>query len=286
MTANGIVLGLVSGSLNPGGSIAWAIGIENADVKHLQVISAPQGDFRWPPLSLMKGGWENLRRQSGIGAGLADKIQGLLSEAEDTQPQVSELCGRFAPVIDLYSQLGSTIDTTKLGSVKLTNLEAVEGGQALLNRLVPVLNKVNPLAQEVQQKTTPINAAITEMNQRLSSIANSFSELTRDLPSTPTNTAMKQSVVLQVSKLTQQSQVNSNEIASLINDHPIYTPTTVSELQSWSQDKVNVWRGAQQVYCRIFPAQIALMRESGLVYRQLLGADLRDTMPEALKGLK
>ena len=60
---NNKVIGVVSGSLNEGGSFAWAIPTKYVGTASMQLVKRRAADVRWPALHLMATGWTNLRRQ-------------------------------------------------------------------------------------------------------------------------------------------------------------------------------------------------------------------------------
>jgi hypothetical protein len=57
------VIGVISGSLNEGGAIAWAIPIQYFNSASMQIERKPPSAVNWPPLRLMNSHWSSLRRQ-------------------------------------------------------------------------------------------------------------------------------------------------------------------------------------------------------------------------------
>lgn len=69
------VIGVLSGSLSEGGSIAWAIPSEYAQPQFMQSVNKRPDEIRaWPPLTLMDSGWKNLRAAVAVRPELASAI--------------------------------------------------------------------------------------------------------------------------------------------------------------------------------------------------------------------
>jgi hypothetical protein len=69
LIAGGSVVGVISGSFQQGGSIAWAIPTKYMSA--LRPVGKPASSIAsWPPLSLMEGSFKSLRKQAFFGAGL------------------------------------------------------------------------------------------------------------------------------------------------------------------------------------------------------------------------
>lgn len=77
------VLGVVSGSLTEGGSIAWAIPSGYISSKSMQSVNRPASEIqRWPELSLMGSGWKNLRKRVAISSKLARVLDGYFASVD------------------------------------------------------------------------------------------------------------------------------------------------------------------------------------------------------------
>ena len=126
--AEGKAIGIVSGSLLEGGSIAWAIAAENFRNGNLQIVDTSGLGFSWPPLTLMAIGWQNLRRQSGLGENLAARLDDLQSSADEAANSASRLCRNIGPILSNLASQRSTFERYQLDGVQLATLSGFTGG--------------------------------------------------------------------------------------------------------------------------------------------------------------
>ena len=272
IAADGSVLGLVSGSLSQGGSIAWAISAEYSAA--LRPVNTLGTGFNWPPLTLMASGWENLRRQSGLGSDLASRIEQVFTAADLAQAQAASICRQVPSVVAGWAQMRSALNDTRFDPYSLSTVGNAPGGADFANRLSGMLDNVNSTAKQVEAAAAGVNAAIDQTTASVNSVIGAVNVFVRGLPQTPANQTLQFSVVNQMANISGQIKRNHDEAASLINRGSLNTPNTVPEFRTWVQGKLDFWDGTQQVYCRIFPDQVRLMRAAGSVYRQLLSADV------------
>lgn len=78
------VIGILSGSIGEGGTIAWAIPVEYARPGKMRVLNRPASDIRdWPETTLMFRNWKSLRKSVLISEGLAQAIERYFFAVDD-----------------------------------------------------------------------------------------------------------------------------------------------------------------------------------------------------------
>ncbi|MGF7181453.1 trypsin-like peptidase domain-containing protein [Tunturiibacter psychrotolerans] len=95
MMWNSQLVGIVSGSLTEGGSIAWAIPVTEESLSTLQSINASPGKFAWPPFELMAGQWNNLRAEITVSGRLVraiERFSELMTAVMSSERTVKESC--------------------------------------------------------------------------------------------------------------------------------------------------------------------------------------------------
>ncbi len=104
MTWNSQLVGVVSGSLTEGGSIAWAIPITADSLSTMEPINARPGKFTWPPFELMAGRWNNLRAEITVSGKLVraiERFNELMTETMSNERAVKESCIPVRESMDL-----------------------------------------------------------------------------------------------------------------------------------------------------------------------------------------
>jgi S1-C subfamily serine protease len=104
MTWNSELVGVVSGSLTEGGSIAWAIPITAASLSAMEPINAPPGKFAWPPFELVAGRWNNLRAEITVSGRLVraiERFSELMTDIMSNERAVKESCIPMRKSLDL-----------------------------------------------------------------------------------------------------------------------------------------------------------------------------------------
>ena len=79
----GRTIGVVSGSLNEGASLAWAIPVGYLNSPSMQFLGRPAASVKWPSLRLMGTNWSNLRRQLVIDSDFANSLNDMLVASSD-----------------------------------------------------------------------------------------------------------------------------------------------------------------------------------------------------------
>ena len=86
-------IGVISGSLGEGGTLAWAIPVRYLESASTRVLGQHASAIAWAPLTLMGGSWSNLRRQLTIDPAMATALGDLI----DSASKAGELIGRAYP---------------------------------------------------------------------------------------------------------------------------------------------------------------------------------------------
>ncbi len=98
---NGKAVGVISGSINEGGTFAWAIPTEYLNGSTTQSVHKRAADIKWPALRLMDSRWGGLRRELAVNKTRADDVDTLLTTASDL---INIVDNRFQPVRDSYTR--------------------------------------------------------------------------------------------------------------------------------------------------------------------------------------
>ncbi len=78
------VIGILSGSIEEGGTIAWAIPAEYAQPSKMRVVNKSARDIKnWPELTLMVRNWKNLRKSVFMTEGLSQAIERYFLAVDD-----------------------------------------------------------------------------------------------------------------------------------------------------------------------------------------------------------
>lgn len=271
----GKAIGIVSGSLLEGGSIAWAIAADNFRSVNLQNVNAPMPGFSWPALTLMAAGWQNLRRQSGLGEALAERLGDLQSSTDDAAGFALRVCREIRPVLSNLDNQRSTFDRYRLDGVRLANLGGVPGGVALNNDIVSLQDQVNPLMQTASNDTDRSLSAWRTSDQKMTAVSLEVSKFLDSLPQTPSNAALVASVRDAINDINRRLGDNLQAARRAGEANADNTEmVTVGDIRTKAEELQAMWKGFQTVYCNLFPGQVGLVQELTANYRRLLGADL------------
>jgi hypothetical protein len=273
--AEGKAIGIVSGSLLEGGSIAWAIAAENSRNDNLQNVDAPNPGFSWPPLTLMAVGWQNLRRQSGLGENLAARLDDLRSSTDSAANSASRVCRNIGPVLSNLNNQRSTFDRYRLDGVRLANLDGVPGGAALNNEIVSLQNRVQPLMDAASGEADQALSDWQSSGQKMTEVSTEISRLLDSLPRTPANAALIASVRESIGDINRRLADNLQAAQRARRPDTDRTEmVTVGDVRQKVEEVQGNWKGFQTVYCGLFPGQVGFVQELTVNYRRLLSADL------------
>jgi S1-C subfamily serine protease len=267
------VIGVVSGSLNEGGSVAWAIAAENAKPMYLQVVDAPSGGYVWPSLSLMESGWETLRRQSGVGEDLATKIDQLSDAADALQRQTSTECEEDGPIVAGLNQIREVFNANSLDQVKLAELPNVPGGPAFDAQIVSMQKQVSPLMDRALADGDIIQQLFDDLEAKYLSAMSAAKAYLNDLPSTQRNTTLTKMLERRIVDANQRFENISGEIRrSKQRPHDLKL-VTVSDVRAEIERQSLSWSGFQHVYCKLLPDEVDVYKTSAEAFREVLSAD-------------
>jgi hypothetical protein len=147
--ANGVAVGVLSGSLEQGGSVAWAIPLKYVDA--MTPVGRRPSQMAWQPLALMSSDWKHLLRESKVGLGLllafdryavaSARFEQLAREASLEWPKHIET---------MLSGLQRTLDDVvrRRGADYLVEDAEEEIDRAMLRVMAPVASRMATLESE------------------------------------------------------------------------------------------------------------------------------------------
>lgn len=187
LMADGKVLGIVSGSLTQGGSMAWAIAMKNSRHEFMRRVSAPRPGFSWPTLSLMANGWENLRAQTGVGEDLVVKIENSVTANKAVEEKARSECQEIRLAIGDLTALIATYDLhPDLLSQPISFFDTIEGRSwgALLNQK---MDAANAAMTQASNDMDSLLSAQNESKERLQELENAKGSFIQGIPETRRN---------------------------------------------------------------------------------------------------
>ena len=205
VTSRGRVVGVLSGSINQGGSLAWAIPVKY--VSGLTSVGQPASKVTWPRLTLMSPGWKNVRKEARAGLPLIaaldrfgtalDRLIGLNSA---TQTEMRALVDALTHTLqqmtdDEIKRHGSSYPVDK-----------VEGFDAKLDSLSA------SLADKESQIGSGMDSAAPEVALALTSLRRELRSYFESLPQTPGNVARRDQTLSLVDKELSQSSNDANAL--------------------------------------------------------------------------
>jgi hypothetical protein len=178
-------VGVISGSFQEGGSIAWAIPMKY--IGDMKSVRRSADQVAWPPLALMGSDWKNLRKQANVGFALTLALSTLgqvVDKMHESIQPANALVGTIKRAIADRSAFVNreitirgdrfVIDKDRALSKRLATFVDRKTG----DRLVEISDRFAEVANEIGPAGTRVEA---ELNQYFS-----------HLPDTPTNLALKQ----------------------------------------------------------------------------------------------
>ncbi len=281
LTREGQVIGIISGSLTQGGSIAWAIAIENTLSRFMTKVQTPMANFSWPSLALMLGNWGNLRSQSGIGQELVGKIEVASQAIEAARRTFNVECADDNVVVGGLSNLVQTFDRyPSLANMPVSVLDQSNGdGHALGASAVSQLNVVSP---QMDTGSRDVDVALTTVRDALAKfqdLKQAASDFQGNLPRTPRNAEI-------ISQMTQQSSLRDVELSAIFQSleqsrqraHQLiarpYGKDLVSDYQGRYATLLEAWKIYQQTYCASLPSAYKDYLDEAVDYRLLLNAEV------------
>jgi hypothetical protein len=282
MTQQGEVIGIISGSLTQGGSIAWAIAIENTRSEFATSVHSPTANLFWPKLTMMPDGWENLRSQTGIGKDLIDAINLSTKAVDAVQISLSSECAADNTVVQGLTNLVQTFDGyPSLLRLQTSVLDQSSGdGHALGTAALNQLNVLSPQMDAASVQLDSTNQAIREAKVRLHALKMTAGVFQQNLPNTPRNSQIIAQLASQSSArdaklelLSQALTANSDQAHAILA-----TQTTKRDLvydyRNQYATLLNAWTVYQRNYCNSLPPLYSGFRDRAVDYRLLLAADV------------
>lgn len=178
------VVGVLSGSFNEGGTIAWAIPIMYASPSQMTSIQRPVSQMtRWPELSLMDENAVNtLRFEVSISAGLSLALDSYVSGVDDFAGKAQD--GMVNRLHDLAQLLSEAIDAVHLAqSSKRKQMKKANA------RLKSVIARSVTTKQAIQKQVESMIQGSTVLSSRLQILRSEVESFQKSLPDTPKNRA-------------------------------------------------------------------------------------------------
>jgi Trypsin-like peptidase domain len=270
---NGLVIGIISGSLTEGGSLGWAIAMVNARAEYLTTVEAPRAGFVWPKLKLMADGWGNLRRQSPIGESLLQKI-GVFLESIDTADHLrEETCAQLSPIESNASETLRIFDRhQQLLGLKLADLTSTQEGQDFKKQLDMSGDELGTAIRNWGATRNLYLSSLVELSQSIPPLVVEVRKFTNDLPMTSKNAKLSSDVHQQLGK----NQDEMQKLAANLPDQSDHGPKAeilVSDLRDYFIEAHKLLISNQDEYCHLTPEFLASFRDDGRIVKELLGAD-------------
>jgi S1-C subfamily serine protease len=277
VTEDGDVLGILSGSLNQGGSFAWAIAIENSRPEFMTNVSVPVAQLRWPRLSLMAGDWSNLRRESGIGQDLVDKVEAATQSLNNASKANGAVCVDDEIVVHGVSALLETFDAyPNLRAVPLTALDQSQDGRTFHAAFDSQLAVLNPQMGTASNQLAIVIAAQRQLVTSLEGAKHAFEVVRNDLPQTPRNSAIMSQIQSQLTDLDAElAKVTDAEQTVFQQVVPVpQQQTYVSDWRANYAAQLTNWSVFQRTVCTLYPRFFSALNAKMVDYRLLLNADI------------
>lgn len=150
VVSGGRAIGILSGSINEGGSVAWAMPAKYFAAGSMTAVSKSAASFAWPPLTLMAPGWKNLRREAGLHLPLLtalDDYTDLVSRMEPALRAKVEEGSRLFPA--MVAQIKGLVDAAALKYSPTSPWERVPGLEAGIEKIT---NTGDQWADRVEQE--------------------------------------------------------------------------------------------------------------------------------------
>ncbi len=113
------VIGVLSGSLNEGGTIAWAIPGMYARPEVMEDVNRrPDEIGTWPAISLMSSGWRNLRKAVNISPEIANTLEACLTAVDNLVKSTKQLYHAAGQAQNELSGIGREVDAGNLSEAR------------------------------------------------------------------------------------------------------------------------------------------------------------------------
>lgn len=178
---DGKLIGIVSGSLTEGGSIAWAIPVTQSSIDAMKQVGRPAGAFDWPAFRLMAANVHTLRAEITLSGSLARALDQYISITTVLSTQEAEMrrACRLAR-LGVENSLAKTEDLLK------------KSPGILLGNIPDDVQRdfIMPFASTIPACSTAINSLpplLVTANQALESIGDPLGDFIAKLPRTKRN---------------------------------------------------------------------------------------------------
>jgi trypsin-like peptidase len=278
LTQEGDVIGIISGSLTQGGSIAWAIAIENAQPTFTSPVPTVAANLQWPRLARMPVGWENLRSQSGIDKDLIDKVEAVTKAIDAVEGDLNTECIDDNVAVQGLSNLLQTFDRyPALANMPTSVLDGATGdGHDLGTSASDQVDVMNPQVHAAERQLDITLTDVDDLQTKLRALNNAANDFLNNLPATSRNSGI-------IAQITSQAGVRDAGVRDILKTaneasrqtHQLFgqvklSPDLISDYQTNYATFLAVWKIYQQTYCHAMPSVLNAFRVD---YRLLLNAD-------------
>lgn len=270
------VIGILSGSLSQGGSVAWAISVENASDRYMMSVDAPRPNFVWPKLTLMSNGWETLRRQSGVGEAVVQRIESLDPVLHNLENSDRGECNESRNLVQGFDKVQDLLGNGSIDSTLSSDFSRVRGAEIdaefgrTMNRNAQALKSFNANSDNNLSD-------YDETRNQYHALEEGTIEYLDSLPDTHRNRELRaagRKRLLSISA--SQIELGKKELA--LQDSLQYDGTkplrTVGDYRLESQRMETVFKAAQELYCNIAPSITTNYHSIANEVRLILSADL------------
>lgn len=270
---DGSVLGILSGSLSEGGSIAWAISAEYADAKYLQEVEAPRPGFYWPPLSLMANGWSTLRRQTGIGEDFLNKIDLFSAVNAKYSIGLSLTCRQVESALLPLNRASALFTTNSWDRLRLTDLDGEPGGAELKRQLNAAMADAEIESQKVRDAMGAVALISDDLLGKGKQMFDAMTDFVRVMPTTAANRRLLPLVSADMTALQQRIVADNTEARRLLGQRALNDQVTVADFRHNLSKLYDYQLGLQRIACTLYPDTVKQFQGEVEVLRRLLAAD-------------
>ena len=115
----------------------------------------------------MSSGWENLRRQSGVGEELAKTIDQLFTTASKLERLTSVACKEADSIVTEVKELKTLLDSKSLDQVKLSDLPNVPEGSTFQAEFYSIMDKLYADMDKTLDNSDAIDPVLVDVKKGL-----------------------------------------------------------------------------------------------------------------------
>ncbi len=280
LTADHRVIGVISGSLVEGGSVSWAIAIENSQSQFTTKISEPVSKFVWPKFSFMAGGWEYLRSQTGISNELIDSLRKASAAIDSDRAALHDVCDEAKGMSAEVNAILKAVDEHRELSSERYSLADPSSRSYILSLFIAAhvtpLTRMMVVSPEDIYKYVEIQAdAFSKFNE----VEDTVVAFEKTLPTTKKNGQIFSEIESQraLLKSRQMELAKLIRIPKQVMGETLWVPEkdpTFDELHGFYHLFRNKTNAMELSFCTLIPQASSMLSVSATDYRMLLDADV------------